>query len=155
MTRHTPTAPSSKNTMIRTIAQIAGAIHRRLYRQTGGRVGYNFRGGHVLLLTTTGRKTGKHRTWPLMYFADGAALIVVGSNGGLDRDPAWCHNLRSNPDAMVEIGREQRRVRAEEVTGAEWNRVWQLVVAQAPFYDQYRTKTARHIPLMRLHSAAE
>ena len=144
---------SRKDAMMHMVMRWMGSIHRFLYRRSGGKIGYNFRGGHVLLLTTTGRKSGKPRTWPLMYFADGDALIVVGSNGGLDRDPAWCHNLRSNPQAEVEVAGTARRVRAEEAQGDEWERLWQIVITQAPFYDDYRKATERKIPLMILRPA--
>jgi len=86
-----------------------------------------------------------------MYFVDGERFVVVGSNGGLDRDPAWCHNLRSDPRALLELGNKQLAVRAEEAQGEEWNRLWQLVTTQAPFFDGYRTATRRTIPLMILH----
>jgi deazaflavin-dependent oxidoreductase (nitroreductase family) len=144
---------SRKEAFFRMVMRIMGSIHRFLYRRTRGKIGYNFRGGHVLLLTTTGRKTGKPHTWPLMYIADGDALIVVGSNGGLDRDPAWCHNLRSNPQAEVEIAGTARPMRAEEAHGEEWDRLWQILIAQAPFYDDYRKATQRKIPLMILRAS--
>lgn len=139
--------------MMHLVMRGMGSIHRFLYRLTRGKIGYNFRGGHILLLTTTGRKTGKVRTWPLMYLEDGDALIVIGSNGGLDRDPAWCHNLRSNPNATVEIAGTKRPMRATEAQGDEWVRLWQIIVARAPFYDDYRKATQRKIPVMILRPA--
>jgi deazaflavin-dependent oxidoreductase (nitroreductase family) len=151
MTRQAAVPPTWKDTFVRKLVQFGLGIYRWLYRQTAGKVGHDFRGGTVLLLTTTGRKTGKARTWPVMYFVDGERFVVVGSNGGLDRDPAWCHNLRSNPSALIEIGNKQLAVRAEEAQGEEWNRLWQLVTTQAPFFDGYRTATRRTIPLMILH----
>ena len=151
-----PTSTSLKDKLLHLTMQVGGGIHRFLYRRTGGKIGYNFfRGGHILLLTTTGRKTGKARTWPLMYFTDGDRLVVVGSNGGLDRDPAWCLNLRSNPQAHVEIAGKQLAMHTDEAQGDEWNRLWQLVVTQAPMYDGYRTATPRKIPLMILTPAAQ
>lgn len=146
-------AASRKEVMMHTVMRVMGGIHRFMYRRTGGKIGYNFRGGHILLLTTTGRKTGKPRTWPLMYFTDGDAVIVVGSNGGVDHDPAWCHNLRSNPHAQVEIAGTARTMRAEEAQGDEWARLWQIVIAQAPFYNDYRKATQRKIPLIILRAS--
>ena len=77
--------------------------------------------------------------------------MVVGSNGGLARDPAWCLNLRSHPTALIQVGRTQLRVRAEEAQGADRARVWHLVTTQAPAYARYQTMTERPIPLMILH----
>lgn len=150
-----PATASMMDKLMHMVMQGMAGMHRFLYRSTGGKIGYNFRGGHILLLTTTGRKTGKARTWPLMYFTDGDRLVVVGSNGGLDRDPAWCLNLRSNPHAHVEIGRKQLAMHAEEAQGNEWDRLWQLVVTQAPMYDGYRTSISRRIPLMVLTTEAQ
>jgi F420H(2)-dependent quinone reductase len=141
---------SPKATVVRGVMRVMGSIHRGLYRLTRGKIGYNFRGGQVLLLTTIGRKTGKARTWPLLYFTDGDNLIVVGSNNGLDYDPAWCHNLRSNPQATVEIEGTKRQVLAAEAEGDEWVRLWQGVVARLPFYENYRKATARTIPIVIL-----
>jgi len=143
--------PTGKETVVRKLIQFALGIYRFLYRQTGGKIGHDFRGGSVLLLTTTGRKSGKIRTWPVMYFVDGDRFVVVGSNGGSERDPAWCYNLRSNPQALIEIRNQKRAVRAEEAQGDEWQRLWQLVTSQAPFFKDYRTATPRTIPLMILH----
>jgi deazaflavin-dependent oxidoreductase (nitroreductase family) len=145
----TPTP--SKDTIMKSLAKLVGSVHQLVYRLTGGTIGANFRGGQILLLTTIGRKTGKARTWPLAYFRDGEKLVIVGSNGGLDRDPAWCLNLRRTPTALIQVGRTQLRVRAEEAQGAQRERLWQLVTTQAPAYARYQTMTARPIPLLILH----
>lgn len=147
-------SPSLGTRIGKTLTQGFLGIHRILYRLTGGKIGGSMNGMQVLLLTTTGRKTGKQRTWPLAYFRDGADLVIVGSNGGQPRDPAWCYNLRSAPRTTVQVGAETLQVRAEQASGAERDRLWKLIVAQAPNFDAYRTKTAREIPVMVLHPAA-
>jgi len=125
-------------------------MHRWLYRSTGGVIGGRFRGGPVLLLTTVGRRTGLARTRPLIYFPDGNAFVIVGSNGGRDVHPAWYFNLRSNPTATIEVGRKRLRVKARQAGGAERDRLWQLVIRTLPFYADYQAKTRREIPLMIL-----
>ena len=125
-------------------------MHRWLYRSTGGVIGGRFRGGPVLLLTTVGRRTGLARTRPLIYFPDGNAFVIVGSNGGRDVHPAWYFNLRSNPIATIEVGRKRLRVKARQAGGAERDRLWQLVIRTLPFYADYQAKTRREIPLMIL-----
>src|SRR6266566_7577601 len=86
------------------------AVHRMLYRASGGRVGGRIWGLSILLLTTTGRKSGRLRTTPLCFLPDGEALVVVASNGGTDWFPAWSLNLVDQPLATVEVGRERRNV---------------------------------------------
>ena len=134
--------------------------HAALYRLTGGRFGRQLpsgRGGRspVLLLVTTGRKSGKRRTSPLLYLADGQDLVVVGSAGGAASDPGWVHNLRANPTAQVEIGRRKWRVTAEEARGEQHERLWPRLVAMFPNYDQYQQSTSREIPVIILRPAAE
>ena len=102
-------------------------------------------------LTTTGRQTGKARTVPLYAFetSDGA-LVITGSWGGKARDPAWAHNLRTNPKATVVVGREERSVVAREVSGTERKRLWALVTEGFPLYETYQRRTTRLIPLFVL-----
>jgi F420H(2)-dependent quinone reductase len=129
-------------------------IHRALYRATKGKIGGAMGRMQLLLLTTTGRKTGKQRTWPLAYFRDGENMIIVGSNNGAPRDPAWCYNLRSNPITTVQVGADTIKVRAEQASPEESERLWPMIVAQAPNFGEYRKKTTREIPLMILHPIA-
>ncbi len=143
-----------KDASMKLLSKLIGGAHRSLYRSTGGAIGGRIGGGPILLLTTTGRKSGKAHTRPLRYFRDGDDLVVVGSNGGLDRDPGWCLNLRTNPQAVVEIGRRKLRVRAQEARVEQRERLWGKVVTQAPIYERYRTSTRREIPLMILHPQA-
>ena len=150
MTRTTPAAPTVTTRVIKTIFKGVLAIHTALYRLAGGAIGHRFRGGTLLLLTTTGRKSGKSRTLPVMYFRDGDDVVVVASNGGMGPNPAWYHNLKHRPEATVQILRQQVQVRAEEAQGEERTRLWKLVLAQAPFFAHYESKVQREIPLMIL-----
>jgi deazaflavin-dependent oxidoreductase (nitroreductase family) len=104
-------------------------------------------------LITTGRRSGKDREVELYAFDDGDRLIVVGSQGGSSRDPAWCHNLRANPAARVRRGRTaapEEPVRAQEALGDERVRLWELVTGVSPFYIGFQRKTRRVIPLFVL-----
>ena len=106
-----------------------------------------------VFLTTTGRRSGKAREIPLYAWPDGDRLVVVGSKGGAATDPAWAHNLRADPMATVEIGRELRSFRAVEVSGDECDRLWELVCAAFPLYATYQRRTERTIPLFALEPA--
>ena len=101
-------------------------------------------------LTTTGRRTGEPRTVSLYAFDDGDALVVVGSRGGAARDPNWATNLRAHPNASVKHGTVTRGVRANEVEGAERERLWELVCGEFPLYRTYQRRTKRQIPLFVL-----
>ena len=131
---------------------ILKALHERSYRLSGGRVGGKLAGLPVLLLTTTGRKSGRQRTVPLTYFDDDDAIVVVGSKGGSPRHPDWYLNLLVNPGVDVQIGREHRRLRARHASAEEAGRLWPMVLARAPGYGKYRAKTSREIPLVILES---
>ena len=108
-------------------------------------------------LTTMGRKTGEPRSVPLYAFEDGDALVIVGSWAGGPRDPAWVGNLRTEPRASVRIGRIERRVRAREVEvpSDERDRLWTLVTQGFRYYETYRRKTKRVIPLFVLEPATD
>ncbi len=121
-----------------------------MYRVTNGKAGGRLAGGPVLLLTTTGRKSGRERTVPLLYLPDGENLVVVGSNGGTATHPAWWLNLRSNPEATVEVGGRKTRVRAEEAGPAEKERLWPSLVEMYGGYEGYRRRTDREIPVVIL-----
>ena len=137
---------------MRLVFLIAKTLHGGLYRLTGGRIGAHTAGLPVLLLTTTGRKSGKRRTVPLSFLADGDAYVVVGSKGGAPRHPAWFLNLEADPDVDVQIGRERLKLRAHRATAEEAERLWPTILAKAPGYGKYRAKTSREIPLVLLES---
>ena len=128
-------------------------IHRAIYRGSGGRIGRRLAGLDMLLLTTTGRRSGQPRTLPLACFPDGDDWIVVASNGGQDHPPAWWLNLQARPDALVQLGRERRAVRAQLATGAERERLWPELKRRNPAYARYERKTSREIPVVILRRA--
>jgi len=135
---------------VRLVFLIAKTLHGVLYRLSGGRIGAHVAGLPVLLLTTTGRRTGRRRTVPLSYYDDGDALVVVGSKGGAPRHPAWYLNLEANPEVEAQIGREHRRLRARRASSDEAERLWPAILARAPGYARYRARTRREIPLVLL-----
>ena len=124
--------------------------HGGLYRASGGRLVGRVAGMPVLLLTTTGRRSGKPRTSALTYFRDGADLVVIGSFGGSDVSPAWWLNLQREPQASVLIGVATSRVTARTATAEEHDRLWPLVTTTHPGYARYQERTARLIPIVML-----
>jgi deazaflavin-dependent oxidoreductase (nitroreductase family) len=131
-------------------------VHTGLYRATGGVIGHKFPGQPpLLLLDNVGAKTGAKRTTPLAYVPDGDNVIIVASKGGHDRNPAWFHNLKANPDTVVQIGSERRRVHARVATPDERERLWPKAVAINKGYASYQAKTAREIPLVILEPSRD
>lgn len=131
-----------------------GTLHVRVYRATSGRLGANLGGLPHLLLTTTGRRSGVSRTVPLTYLRDGERFVLVASNGGSDRHPAWWLNLESSPTATVQVGRESFRVDAHRATGGDLDRLWTALKRFNPFYAQYERLTDRSIPVVVLTRAS-
>lgn len=127
-----------------------GKLNVPLYRLSGGRIGGHISKAPVLLLTTIGRKSGQPRTAPVVYLADGENLVVIGSNAGHGRTPAWSLNLQANPDAEVEVGRERRRVRARLSEGEERADLWSKHNRQYSGFDEYEARTDRDIALFVL-----
>lgn len=128
-------------------------IHPTLFRWSGGRLLGRLAGMDVLILTTTGRRSGEARPTCLTYFRDGEACVVIGSFLGEPRDPGWVHNLRANPEATIELGRETRRVRGREAAGEERKRLWRRCVEIQPDYRDYESSTSRVIPVVVLEPA--
>jgi deazaflavin-dependent oxidoreductase (nitroreductase family) len=126
------------------------SIYQWLYEKTDGR--FTWLGGlPVLLLRTTGRKTGAERTAALVYLKDAEELVVVASNGGSDKAPGWLFNIKTHPEVGVQIGRQRTRMRARIADSRERARLWPLVNQNnSNRYDGYQTKTARQIPLVIL-----
>ena len=135
------------------VTRYGGALHRFLYRASGGRIGGRLWGLRVVLLTTTGRRTGKRRTVPLCSLRDGEDVVVIASYGGLDRPPAWSLNLQAKPDARLEDGRERRAVVARTASPGERARLWAEVTATAPGYLEYERRTDREIAVVILQPA--
>ena len=126
------------------------AIHTAMYRLSGGKLGGNMNGSRVLLLTTTGRKSGKARTVPLGCFDHKNGYVIVASNGGQPANPAWYHNLRSNPQVSVQVLDKVISVNAEVLSGQARAQAWQQVIATSPSYANYEKRTTREIPLVLL-----
>jgi deazaflavin-dependent oxidoreductase (nitroreductase family) len=125
-----------------------------LYRISGGRIGGKMQGGDVLLLTTTGRKTGKQRTLPLIYIMDGPAYVLTASAGGA-RNPGWFFNLRDNPRAVIQVRDKQINVVAEVADKEKKREFWARLVAMIPSYETYQQKTTREFPMAILHPVDE
>jgi|SRR6516162_1369550 deazaflavin-dependent oxidoreductase (nitroreductase family) len=132
------------------------AINARVvdeFRSNGGKVGGQFDGIPLLLLSTTGIKSGQPRLSPLAYLTIDGKTIIIGSFGGADVDPAWVHNLRANPRGNVEVGTQTFDVIARELPPEERDDVFGKVVAVAPGFGDYQSKTDRVIPLFELQRA--
>ena len=139
---------------LRWLISLFSSVHRFLYRASDGRVGERLSGGrHMLLLATRGRRSGRERETPLLYVRDGACFVVAGSNGGDDRHPAWWLNLRSHPEARIQVGRERLAVRARAAEAPERERLWQKLVEAYRPYEDYRRHTRREIPVVILERA--
>jgi deazaflavin-dependent oxidoreductase (nitroreductase family) len=109
--------------MARSLRRVGLAMYRFCYQLTGGAIGGGSAAMPILLLTTTGRKTGRPRTTPLLYVTDGENIVVVASNAGRPRHPFWWLNLQENPEAEVQVRSEKRRVKAEGASGEERKRL--------------------------------
>jgi deazaflavin-dependent oxidoreductase (nitroreductase family) len=127
-----------------------GKLNVPLYRLSGGRLFGRVGRAPVLLLTTTGRRSGQQRTAPVLYLADGERLIVIGSNAGNARAPAWSLNLQANPDAAVQVGYARRAVRARVAAGEERAELWRRMNAQYGGFENYRERTTRDIAVFVL-----
>jgi deazaflavin-dependent oxidoreductase (nitroreductase family) len=132
-----------------------GRSHRAVYRLSRGRLLGRVAGMPVLLLTTTGRRSGRARTTPLTYFEVGDEFVIVASNGGEDRAPAWWLNLREHPQATITIGTRSHSVTARTVAGEERGRLWPMITATYPGYAAYARRTTRPIPVVLLRRTKE
>jgi len=129
-------------------------IHVFLYQASGGRIGGRFKAAPVLLLTTTGRKSGKRRTTPLLYGEDAGRYVIVASVGGAPKHPAWYLNLRADAAAAIQMGGRTLAVHAEMAAPEERARLWTVMTQMYAPYDDYQAKTSREIPLVILTPAA-
>jgi deazaflavin-dependent oxidoreductase (nitroreductase family) len=127
-----------------------GRIHRRVYRVTGGRLGGRLAGLSMLLLTTTGRKSGEPRTTPLTCMADADDWVIVASNNGSDLEPAWWLNLKAQPRAEVQVMGDRWIAEARQADAGERERLWPQLVDYNPPYGVYETRTSRQIPVVIL-----
>lgn len=123
------------------------------FRANGGKVGGPFEGGTLLLLHTTGAKSGQPRLSPLAYLTVDGKMLIVGSYAGAPKDPAWVHNLRATPKAHIEVGTDAYDVDVRELPDAERDETYPKVAEVAPTFADYQSKTTRVIPLFELTRA--
>ena len=128
-------------------------IHIRVYRWSMGLLGTRMDGLDILLLTSVGRKSGQKRTVPLPYFRDGDSIVLIASNGGQAKHPAWYHNIGANPDVELQLGRRKLHARAQVLEGQDRVRVWDHVVSDHPRYERYQGWTERQIPVISMREA--
>ena len=122
-----------------------------LYNVSGGRIGGKMGKVPVLLLTTTGRKTGKQRTLPLIYIMDNSAYVITASAGGAEKHPGWFFNIRSNPQATIQVKDKHIKVMAEIAGQEKKSELWARLVEVAPNFAGYQKRTSREIPMVILH----
>jgi deazaflavin-dependent oxidoreductase (nitroreductase family) len=134
------------------LQNVAIRIHTAVYRLSNGAIGGRIVNSPVLLLTTTGRRTGKQRTVPLLYLMDGHAIVLVASNGGAVTHPTWWLNLQARSEAWIQIKGLRQRVKAGQASAAEKHRLWPRLTAMYPGYQRYQEITDRDIPVVILHS---
>ncbi len=127
-----------------------GDDHVRQYEATGGAVGHDWNGTSCLVLHATGRKSGAVRKYPLIYGRDGQDYVVVASKGGAAAHPGWYLNLVAHPEALIQVRDQRIPVTARTGTAADKTRVWPIMTAQWPAYDEYQAKTRREIPVVLL-----
>ncbi|WP_245791151.1 nitroreductase/quinone reductase family protein [Actinacidiphila rubida] len=120
------------------------------FRSSGGVVGGDFDGVPLLLLTTTGARSGEPRTTPLTYLSDGARLVVFAANGGRKSHPGWFHNLLADPTARVEVGTEAYGVAAALAEGAERERLWAEQLPATPYFAEFQERAGRPTPVVAL-----
>ncbi|HJN91974.1 MAG TPA: nitroreductase/quinone reductase family protein [Dehalococcoidia bacterium] len=123
-------------------------LHRGMYRLSGGRFGGRVRGSAVSLLTTTGRKSGKRRTIPLVYMEEEGRLLLAASNGGNAKQPVWYLNLVADPEVEIQAGGRRFRTTAEVLMGTERGEVWERYKSANSQFAGYEAKTDREIPVI-------
>lgn len=133
-----------------TVMKFFWQIHLKLYLWSSGRIGNRIRGLPILILTTKGKKTGRTRVKALTYLPYGKDFAMIASNFGEDHHPAWWINLRAEPTATVQIGKEHFTIRAREAADDERKQIWQAIAEKNSDYEQYRTWTSRRIPVVIL-----
>jgi deazaflavin-dependent oxidoreductase (nitroreductase family) len=127
-----------------------GQEHVRRYLQTDGAEGHDWQGTTVLILTTTGRRTGDPRSTPLIYGKQGEDHVVVASKGGAEEHPAWYLNLSESPEVTVQVRGDRFKARARTAAADEKPALWRMMIERWPAYDEYQRKTGREIPVVVL-----
>ncbi len=130
-----------------------GQEHVQRYVETDGKEGHDWQGTSVLILTTTGRRTGRKHPTPLIYQEHGGGYLVVASKWGADAPPAWYLNLQADPDVEVQVWGERFAARAAVAAEAEQPALWRTMTRAWPAYNDYQRKTDRVIPVVRLDRA--
>jgi deazaflavin-dependent oxidoreductase (nitroreductase family) len=139
--------------MNKTTLRFLSALNVLIYRTSRGKwLGHVPSGAPVCLLTTTGNKSGRRRTVPLLYLADGRDFVVVASQGGRPQHPGWYFNLEAKPSAELMIGGRRFPVAARRVSEEEKAQLWPRLIELYPQYENYQRRTRRLIPVMRLSS---
>ena len=141
---------TTKDRALTVLSKYGAKFHVAVTRRSGGRLARTFRGGDMLLLTHTGRKSGKAFTTPALYVRDGDDVVVAASNGGIDAEPQWWLNLQADPRAETEIRGRRTAVVAAPVEDGDRDRLWQALMDKCPTYDEYQAKVRRRIALVRL-----
>jgi F420H(2)-dependent quinone reductase len=136
------------------LVRLATAAHVAIYRASKGKVAGSMDGRQVSLLTTTGRRSGKQRTTPVMTFPHEDGLVLIASNGGSDRTPSWYGNLSAHPEVKVQSGAQVGTMTARTASPAEKTQIWPSIVASAKRFGDYQSKTSRDIPVVILTPAA-
>ncbi|HTU05755.1 MAG TPA: nitroreductase family deazaflavin-dependent oxidoreductase [Trebonia sp.] len=129
---------------------LLGDEHVRAYQDSGGEVGYVWNGVPTLLLTVTGRRSGRPLTRPLIFGRDHDDYLVVASYGGAPHHPSWYLNLAADPNATIQVQSEHKPVIARTASVTEKPRLWKIMTDVWPNYDVYQSRTARDIPLVIL-----
>jgi deazaflavin-dependent oxidoreductase (nitroreductase family) len=127
-----------------------GQEHVRRYRETDGAEGHDWQGTTVLILTTTGRRSGEPRSTPLIYGKHEDDYVVVASKGGAEEHPAWYLNLSAQPEVTVQVRADRFKARARTASASEKPALWRMMVERWPPYDEYQHKTNRNIPVVVL-----
>lgn len=134
----------------KTMTRIFTGMHASVYRLSGGKMGGSMHKAPILLLTTTGRKTGKQRATPVIYLKDADRFIIVASNSGAQTHPVWWLNLQTTPQATIEVGGKTLHVVARQADKEESNQLWPRLKAMYSGYAQYQQKTTREMPVVIL-----
>jgi deazaflavin-dependent oxidoreductase (nitroreductase family) len=131
--------------------ELYGEQHVERYRATDGAEGYHWRNGtEILLLTTTGRKSGQERTHALIFREVDGKYVIVASKGGHPQHPSWYLNMQEQPEVSVQVKGDRFTARHRDAQGEERERLWGLMTEVWPDYDAYQTKTGREIPIVVL-----
>jgi deazaflavin-dependent oxidoreductase (nitroreductase family) len=140
--------PLTVQRWLKPLMRVMSVANVASYRLTSGRVGGRFLGGApVCLVTMRGRRSGKQRTLPLIYVAHGEDVILVASQGGMEKHPLWYHNLKADPNIEVQVGGVKRRLVARQVDDAEKKALWPVLTSVYPDFEDYQARTHRNIPV--------